>query len=403
MKGDVKMASIKDYGNGKYRVLICDGYLPNGKLNRLSKTITAKTKTDLKKQVEALEVDFIRRGKKEEKKDLTFNELVEKWRKHIVPELAEKTQVRYEGLLEDFIRPYFGRWEVSGIKPMDIQDYISTLKEDGIRKDKKQGGYAKKTLQHHYTLLSSIFERGMDWKIISDNPCKGVKKPKVDAREPGFYEDEQIDILLEKLEQEKMMYKVYAHVALFSGCRRSEVLGLEWEDINFNNNTIRVCKTSQYTGANGIFTRDKLKNSSTSRTITMPEETMELLKEYKAEQEKQRTEKGDQWIVSNRLFIAEEGGKRNKAGGPIHPDTISQWFERFLKESRLPRITLHEVRHTHISYLLNNGMELDAVSKRAGHRDATVTSRIYGHLFEKTKREGANIMGQIYKRKENEG
>lgn len=390
------MASVKALGNGKYRVFVCNGFKPDGKVNRSSKVITAKSDRDAEKQAEELEVNFRHEKAEPDSKNVTFNYLVDKWRELKEGDLAEKTKVRYEGILKDFMLPAFGRYKVTEIRPLDIEKYLNKLKNDGVRKDGKPGGYSQKTIQHHYVLLHKLFSLAVRWDYVPSNVCDKVDKPKVDKKEAAFYEEEQIVQMLKCLESESMMHKAYVLIALVSACRRSEVLGLEWRDINFENNLIKVNRVSLYSAEKGIYTKDTLKNGSPSKTITIPVEVMKFLKEYKDWQDNTRAEKGDQWTYSERLFIEETGGSIAAAGTAIHPDNISQWFERFLLKNDLPKITLHQVRHTSISYLLNNNIDLQTVSKRAGHTDCTITSTIYGHVMEKNKRECADQFSKLF-------
>lgn len=186
-----------------------------------------------------------------------------------------------------------------------------------------------------------------------------------------------------------MKYKVFVHVALFTGFRRSETMGLEWKDIDLDNNVIKLCRTSQYTSGKGIFTSLILKDGSPSRTVTIPRGTTALLKAYKEYQDNQKNKAGDKWEEHDRLFTQDDGK-------PMHPDTPYQWFTDFLVEKGLPKITVHQLRHTHISLLIYNGMDIVAVSKRAGHKKVSTTVDIYAHVIEKADYEGANRLEKMF-------
>ena len=146
------MASIKDMGNGKYRIFICDGLKPDGKVNRTSQTIYAKSKKDAERQAQAMEVDFKRGQQVQPSNASTFSELVDKWRDMAKPDIVVKTQERYEGMLNHFLLPYFGRMKVRDIKALNIEHYLKTLSKDGVRTDGKPGGYSEKTIHDHYML-----------------------------------------------------------------------------------------------------------------------------------------------------------------------------------------------------------------------------------------------------------
>lgn len=384
------MASIKDLGNGKYRIFISNKFNEEtGKRNMVTKVITAKSFNDAEKQAILLE-DKVHKSRVEAN-NCTFNELVDKWRKYrdTKKKKAEKTIVRYEGILNSFMLKFFGKKKVKDITALDIERYLASLDKDGVRLDGKKGGYSQKTKRHHYMLLSSILKKAVKWKMIDENPCKDVDPPEVEEKEAKHYEPEQVAQLLEHLKNAEMKYKVFVHVALFTGFRRSEIMGLEWKDIDLDNNIIKLCRTSQYTAEKGIFTVSKLKNGKPSRIITIPEGTTKLLKLYKEFQDNQKNRAGDNWEEHDRLFTQDNGK-------PMHPDTPYQWFTDFLKEKNLPKITVHQLRHTHISMLIYNGMDIVAVSKRAGHQKVSTTLDIYGHIITKADYEGANRLEKMF-------
>lgn len=149
------MASVKDLGKGKYRVFICNGFKPDGKVNRTSKVIEAKSKKDAEKQANALEVDFKRGQQVQLAHAPTFNDLVEKWREIKKPGMEYKTQERYEGFLKGFMLPYFGNKKVREIKALDIEAYLNTLKKDGVRLDGKRVG----TVRKQSAIISCSFRR----------------------------------------------------------------------------------------------------------------------------------------------------------------------------------------------------------------------------------------------------
>lgn len=423
------MASIKELGNGKYRVFICNGFKSDGKVNRTSKVIEAKSKKDAEKQAVALEVDYKRGQAVQFTHAPTFNDLVEKWRDIRKPDMEHKTQERYEGFLKGFMLPYFGNMKVREIKALNIEAYLNTLKKDGVRLDGKPGGYSEKTIRHHFMLIQTLLNLAVKWDMIEYSPCMKVDAPKVHKHEAGYYEDEDIGRLLDCLEGEynkavdeaggtedilsfdilnsrqrtdifnAYMRKNYILVALVSACRRGELIGLRVDDIDFENNRILITQTGHYTVDNGIYFVDHLKNGSSSKSIDMPVSMMEQLKEYVQIRSAFIDLMG--WKDSGYLFISLKNGKVTTAGGPMMPDVISQWFIRFLERNKLPKITLHGVRHTSISYLINKGVDVKMVADRAGHQNTRTTEEVYGHIYAKTRRATADMYDGLFTSKVN--
>lgn len=417
------MASVKELGKGKYRVFICNGFKPDGRVNRTSKVIEARSLADAKKQAAALEVDFKRGQQVQFAHAPTFNDLVEKWRELKKPDMEHKTQERYEGFLTGFMVPYFGNMKVREIKALNIEAYLNILKKDGVRLDKKSGGYSEKTIQHHYMFIQSLLNCAVKWDMIEYNPCIKVDTPKVHKHEAGYYEEEDIGRLFDCLEAEykkevdkaggmrdvfsfdnltssqrtdifnAYMRKNYILLALVSACRRGEMVGLKVEDIDFENNRILVKRTGHYTVDQGIYFVDHLKNGDPSKSIDMPKLAMKPLKEYI----KVRNVFINlmDWEDSGYLFISLKGEKVTTAGGPMMPDVISQWFNKFLQRNNLPKITLHEVRHTSISYLLNKDVAIEKIADRAGHQNSNITKETYGHIYAKTRRATADVYNDL--------
>lgn len=260
------MASVKELGNNKYRVFICNGFKPNGKVNRTSKVITARSMADAKKQAAALEIDYKRGEQVQLAHAPTFNDLVEKWRELKKSKMEHKTQERYEGFLNGFMMPYFGKKKVKEIRPLNILEYLNTLEKEGVRLDGKKGGYSEKTIHHHYGFIHSLLEFAVELEWIEYNTCDKVKAPKVEKHEAKYYEDENIDRLLDCLEAEfnkavnnaggmnfnnlssrqrteiftAYMRKNYILLALVSACRRGEMVGLKVDDVDFKNDRIIV-------------------------------------------------------------------------------------------------------------------------------------------------------------------
>ncbi|WP_251319758.1 tyrosine-type recombinase/integrase [Flintibacter muris] len=418
------MASVKDLGGGKYRVFICNGFKADGKVNRTSKVITAKSLRDAEKQANVLEVDFKRGQQVQLAHAPTFNDLVEKWREIKKPDMGYKTQERYEGFLNGFMIPYFGNKKVKEIKALDIEAYLNTLKKDGVRLDGKKGGYSEKTIRHHFMFIQTLFNLAVKWDIIEYSPCVKVDTPKVHKHEAKYYEDEDIGRLLHCLDDEynqaitaadgiedlisfenltsrqctdifnAYMRRTYIIVALASACRRGELIGLKVNNVDLENSNILINRTGHYTVENGLYFVDYLKNGSPSKNIDMPVSVMEQLREY-IQVRKAFIELMD-WEDSGYLFISLKTGKVTRSGGPMLPDVISQWFSKFLERNNLPKITLHEVRHTSISYLINKGVDIKKVADRAGHQNTRTTEEIYGHIYAKTKRATADIYDDLF-------
>ena len=246
---------------------------------------------------------------------------------------------------------------------------------------------SSKTISHHHRLISSILETAVKWQILFNNPCSRVEAPKVEKKEARYLDEYQAIDLLKHLESEPLQYKVIITLLLYSGMRRGELCGLEWNDIDFDGCIIDINKSSLYLRNKGIY-NDETKNVSSNRVIKIPLFVMQLLSEHRKTQLIERFRLGDQWIESNKLFTQWNGS-------PIHPDTISSWFSKFVKRNNLSDITLHSLRHTNASLMIANGVDIRTVSKRLGHAQVSTTTDIYSHAIKSADERAADVLGDI--------
>lgn len=174
---------------------------------------------------------------------------------------------------------------------------------------------------------------------------------------------------------------------MYSGFRRGEIMGLEWKDVDFNDNIISVRRTSNYTKANGYYT-DTTKTRKSQRSLKFPEMVMNLLKELKADQERQAKLMGSKWIDSDRLFIKDNGE-------PLFCGMPYLWLERFCKKHKIPFYGLHSIRHFFASSLIHANVDIAAVSSALGHSAITTTSSIYLHAFQDANARASEAIASV--------
>ena len=204
---------------------------------------------------------------------------------------------------------------------------------------------------------------------------------------PKYLDDVEATHMLELLEKEEIQYKVAIHLLLHTGFRRGELMGLEWSDIDFENQVIHVRRSSLYLPDKGVFT-DTTKNTTSDRAIKVSAATFDLLREYEAWQAEQRMLIGDQWQQSDRLFTAWNGK-------PMHPDTLTRWFHKFVRKNKLPQVSIHSLRHTNATLLIANQIPITTVAKRLGHANASTTSKIYAHAIQSADAAAAEALDII--------
>lgn len=251
----------------------------------------------------------------------------------------------------------------------------------------ENGTLSSKTILHHHRLISSILSTAVQWQVIFSNPCERVKPPKVEKSDPHYLDETEAAYMLELLEAEDIQYRTAIQLLLYTGFRRGELLGLEWPDIDFNNQVIHVRRSSLYLPDKGIF-EDDTKNATSERAIKVSAAAFQSLREFEVWQKEQRLKMGDQWQHSNRLFTAWNGK-------PMHPDTLTGWFHDFVVRNKLPQISIHSLRHTNATLLIANKTPITTVADRLGHATPATTGKIYAHAIKSADAAAAEALENI--------
>ena len=372
--------SIEKRGKNSYRLTVSEGFDLNGKPMIHRKTVHG-TKKDVEVEL-AKFVTEVQNGLIIDGKSLKFSEFTEIWKRDYgSKELAPSTYKRYCRMLETRLLPYFGHFYINKIKPTDIMKFYDLLEKDTqlVRKKGNNGSKTKKplsgkTILEHHRLLRAMLHKAVYWQLIVTNPAERVQPPKARKPKRRSYDDEQTKILLENLELlsiEDIKYKVAIILTVFTGVRLGELMGLEWQDVDFKNGIISINRSSQYLADMGVFTKVP-KTESSIREIAIPEFIISLLEEYNLWYEEQKSIYSELWTNSDRLFVQADGK-------PMHPSTISKWFVKYVGQIGLPVINFHGLRHTNASLLVAQNIDIAVISARLGHAQISTTLDFYVH------------------------
>ncbi len=244
-----------------------------------------------------------------------------------------------------------------------------------------------KTRLHYHRLISSICETAVKWQVIVANPCNRVSPPKVEKTEVKCLDEVQAMKVLQLVEEEHIIYKAAVYTLLYTGCRRGELCGLEWSDIDFKNSVIHIQRSSLYLPQKGIYD-DTTKTYSSDRVLKVPEVLLNVLKALKSWQTEESFKLSNKWVRFEKVFTSLNGS-------PIHPDVLSAWFKKFVSYNNLPDISLHSLRHTNATLLIASGTDIKTVSKRLGHADVVTTGKIYTHALKSADEIASDVLGDI--------
>lgn len=250
---------------------------------------------------------------------------------------------------------------------------------------------SNKTVVEHHRLISTILAQADKEMLILYNPARKATPPKVVRGEVNYFQIEDVERIRDSLEQEHIKWRTLVHLLLISGARRGEILGLKWDVIDWKNNRIHICRTILYANDIGTY-EDTTKTAESDRFITLPPETMELLKEYRKWYLMQVRNYGDQWHDTNYLFFQEKTGN---VGKPMNPDTINRYLDSFSQRYNLPHINPHAFRHTMASVLYFNNVDSISISKRLGHSKVSTTTDIYSHIMKEADRQSAECIANV--------
>lgn len=228
-------------------------------------------------------------------------------------------------------------------------------------------------ISYHRT-LSSILGRAVKWGYIQINPADAAEKPSLGPHEAPYLEEADARRLLELLQAEPIRWRAIITFDLLSGLRRQEFLGLRWQDVDLDQHTITIKQTSNYLPGKGVYV-STTKTASSARPLLISTAAVMMLLEYQRWQDEQRAQLGDAWEDHDgRVFTTD-------TGAPIFPDSVTQWFSKFIARSGMPKVTVHSLRHTYASLMIADGVPLVVVSKQLGHAQTSTTANIYAHAI----------------------
>lgn len=387
------MANIEKRGDS-YRITVSCGYDVEGKKIRAHMTWKpdkGMTERQIKKELERQAVLFEERCGKGGVASgaIKFQTFAEEWfDKYAEKQLKESTVTRYRNLSK---RVYIaiGAKRLDKITAKDIQLFVENLGEKGINETRENSGMSSKTIRCYVSFISTILDYAMKLDMIDHNPCRRVILPPLVQKEREIFTLEEAQQFLSLLQEEEWQYRMFFTLAVYSGMRKGELLGLEWKDIDFDSCTIHICRNSQYTNRKGTYT-DTPKTSRSDRVLKMPRSIMDLLQEYQAWQEEERTQIGDQWQEHDRVFTQWNGV-------PMSPHSPLKWLIRFCEKNDLKKVNIHSLRHLNATLLINSGADIRTTSAVLGHSNTSTTLNIYAHTFEEAQAKTSEAVADILK------
>lgn len=421
------MASVKKLKEGKYRVYV------SVKGQRKSKVIEAKTDKKAESIAAVLESKMKETGSingatKKEKENRFMVDLCDDYLyflqhakgKPIKPKTAQK----YSDTIKYHIKPFFRGYKVSEVTVDLVDEFIVWMRspEAKVNKTNKRS-YSEATVKDTFTFLKGLLQYAVTRGYILYNPCNMVQAPAVVEKEVEYLDDVQIANMLRALDDETenawkeaevkrkrgtiqeftiqkdligaLGKQLLVYIALNTAARRGEILALTRDDIDHEEKSIFFCKEVLYTRDNGTYLQHSLKTDK-NKKVFISDTLLEMIDKYIVELDKLIQASNGKIPPTNMLFMSLRNTKTETVGGLPFPDPYSEWFKLFMKRNNLPKVSFHKLRHSSISYMINNGVDLFVVAQIAGHSSIEQIKKTYGHVWDKTKKEAANTLGKMF-------
>ncbi len=365
--------SITQRGD-KYRVCFDYGVDRNGR--RVRKYRTFDTKRDATRAFNEHKVKMDK-GTQIMPSEYTFAQWLDYWYKDIIlPQIEETTAYGYRGMIENYLKPQLGEIRLQKLTARDIQQYYTWLM------DEKE--LSPNTVIKHHNLLTNTLNAAERQEYITKNPMRAVSPPKKRQREAKFYTPEQLGILLDKAVGTRLELPVF--ICAYLGLRRGELCGLRWSDVDLEHKTITIENTRTQAGKKEI--EKGTKTASSTRTLYLPDTLCDMLKAAKEHQQACRAEYKNAYDDNDYVVVMEDGR-------PFRPNYLSELFSKFLADNDLPKIVLHELRHTFASLSNQAGIPAYNIGKALGHSTPATTQKIYTHLLDQTHTQAVEGVAAI--------
>jgi integrase len=298
----------------------------------------------------------------------TFGAFLATWERSISTTVRPTTAQLYRTTTKAYILPRLGTVKLADLTPAILNAFYADLLKTGKRQS--PGGLAPKTVRNVHVVIHRALSDAVRWGVVVRNVADLADPPRVPKDEAAAWAEETIRAFLDAAEDDRLF--ALWRLAALTGMRREEVCGLRWSDVDFDNQRLRVGQVTTIVGSTLQVAEPKTNRSR--RTIALDAGTVDALRIWRAHQLDEATAWGSAWKETGLVFTREDGRA-------LHPATITRYFGRLVSKAGLPSLTLHGLRHSHITSLLRARQPIQVVSARAGHSSPAVTLNLYSHVM----------------------
>jgi integrase len=307
---------------------------------------------------------------------ITVAEYLDKWLKHISATIRPASHGRYSEVVRLHIKPELGKVQLAKLTPLQVQRFYGKLLDDGL---------SKSTVNNIHAMFHRALSQAMKWGLLTRNVTEMTEPPTRTKREYIVWTGDQVRSFLAVAERDE--YAALWRLAVYTGMRRGELLGLKWEDIDLNKAVLSVKRTYSR-GTDNKFEAGQTKTASGRRQITLPSNVVESLRTHRVQQLEARVHLKGDYHDQGYVFA-------DAIGDVTHPNTLTHHFHNLIADAKLPRIRIHDLRHGHATLLMEDGVHPKVVSERLGHSNTRVTLDLYSHVTPTMQRQVSNRLESL--------
>ena len=342
----------------------------------------AESKSDAKEKARKIENQLKTGGMEAFEHTGNLDQYLDKWLASYKNKVSGRTYQDALNMLRLHVRPILGKKKLSSIRPLDIQEMVNKLQEKGL---------SPRSARHAYSILFRALKQAVKWRLLVSNPAEAVDLPKQVRKEMKSLTPEQAQKFLEACDKAK--FGLVFELALISGMRPEEYLALQWQDLDFKQNTVtvqRVIVWERWTNAR-YFAEPKTPKSR--RTIPLPVYLMKKLNKHRKAQLAHKLKMGEEYNNEYNLVFTSE------IGTPVSIRNLHRrHFKPLLEKAKLPDIRLYDLRHSCASLLLAAGENPKVVSERLGHASIVLTMDVYSHVLPNMQQAATEKLEKILER-----
>ena len=314
-----------------------------------------------------------------------MGEWLDIWLNEYLGNVKPHTKKSYLGIVKNHIKPSIGSVKLTSLTSVQVQQLINRIRN--TKGTAVGSAVDPKTIKNIHGVLHSALHQAVLCGYLASNPADGTVLPRRSKTEIHVLEDDQIIKFLSAIEGHRFQ-NVYL-LDLFTGLRQSELLGLQWPDIDFKRKIISVKRQLQYLGHSHGGYQYAIPKSNKPRIVALPDKAVEALENQKERQAIMACEAGSSWNNPDNLVFTDE------LGNHIKHDVIYRNLKKIFAEIGVPDLRFHDLRHSYAVLSLQSGCDIKTIQENLGHHAAAFTLDTYGHVTDHMRREGANKMNRF--------